>query len=118
MADEKTQAKVGGVSSLADILEAPVTRIPVLVLHANAWAFTSKDTGEDLEGVTVHYCQATKEASGRDDIKGWKPQKCTAPSAAMKQLETVPGYYMAGFQLTEKGAKLSDFVPLAKLEAR
>lgn len=69
----------------------------VLVLGVRPFDFKDRETGRQVQGMTVHYIGG--ESSKGDQGLGWEPQKITVPMAFFESVVQVPGFYTLAMDL-------------------
>lgn len=63
------------------------------ILNANRYSFPAKDTGELIEGVSLHVVDLDNPPNGKKDFKGPDVVKLSGADDCFRDLTEVPGIY-------------------------
>lgn len=83
----------------------------ILVLSANVWSFTDKQTGEVKSGVSIEYIADKVEENGK---RGYFTLKASLNNDFIPKLVNVPGVYEAEFSI-KPGSNRQSIVSISDL---
>lgn len=67
-----------------------------LVLGVRSYRFADQNTGQMIEGITVHYCDHS-DVTPAGQGYGMQPMKISAPMNILKKFEKAPGIFKLDF---------------------